>query len=121
VAIELEARVAGTDEEIKAIVSRYDAGVQTGLSIGFVEDPRRDEWYRGEKTGLPLVVRRGARLVAVSLVVWPAYEGARVLELRHMSVGSRALEELRTAALADRLKGRRLDRGLARLGYLPAE
>lgn len=70
-------------------VEEARAGARVGLSIAFRSDPKRDEWRRasrnrspddppGERTALPLVVRRAAQLVEVSLTAAPCYPTAGI-------------------------------------------
>ena len=49
------------------------------VSIGFVPDPAFDEWNRDRTE----VVRHSCTLYEVSLVPFPAYDGAEVLAVRH--------------------------------------
>lgn len=49
------------------------------VSIGFIPDPAFDEWDQARTK----VVRHSCTLLEVSLVPFPAYEGAEVLAVRH--------------------------------------
>jgi uncharacterized protein len=53
-------------------------GAVSGLSIGFLPVPDGDRWS-ADRTR---VERTRAQLVEVSVVAWPAYDGARIHDLR---------------------------------------
>jgi HK97 family phage prohead protease len=77
--LEVEVRLMGSDSELQSFRRRAEGGVLSGLSIGFVPSRKRDIWLPPDETGLPTVLRRGARLRELSAVVFPAFEDARVV------------------------------------------
>lgn len=76
--LQVEARLVAGDDDLAALERQVDAGITSGLSVGFLPNRAADEWTRHRTTGLPMVLRRQALLVEVSVVVWPAYRAARV-------------------------------------------
>jgi len=76
--LEVEADLIGGDDEVEGLRRRLGAGVQKALSIGFFPSQSDDVWQRDGTTGPPVVTRRGVTIREVSIVVWPAYDGAIV-------------------------------------------
>jgi HK97 family phage prohead protease len=110
--VEVEAELLGSDQELQSIRARAAGGVLAALSVGFVPNHAADVWHKPDaRSGLPHVVRRGVEIREVSLVLWPAYDRARVTGIyartaaasaRHAS--SRAAIAATTAAVADAAK-----------------
>jgi Escherichia/Staphylococcus phage prohead protease len=61
-------------------------GVVSGLSVGFLPIPDGDRWS-ADRTR---VERTRAQLVEVSVVAWPAYDGARIHDLRSLAGRNRS-------------------------------
>ena len=76
--LEVECDLVGSDDEVEGIRRRLANGLQAKLSIGFYPNPKADEWETRSSGELPLVRRRGVKIKEISLVHWPAYEGALV-------------------------------------------
>jgi phage head maturation protease len=110
--VEVEAELLGSNEELESIRRRAGGGILAALSVGFVPNRSADVWHKPDaRSGLPHVVRRGVEIREVSLVLWPAYDRARVTGIyartaaasaRHAS--SRAAIAATTAAVADAAK-----------------
>jgi HK97 family phage prohead protease len=78
--LEIEGELLGSTEELDSVRSKAGGGVLARMSIGFIPNQKADEWQKPDTaTGLPLCIRRQARIKEASLVVWPAYDGAKVL------------------------------------------
>jgi phage head maturation protease len=74
------------------------AGLVSGVSVGYLSDHRRFVWERpARRGGLPIVRPRGVALEHLSLILLPtlpAYNGAKVLTLsQRTAAGQRAHEE----------------------------
>ena len=93
--LEIEADLVAADVELEGIRRRLEAGLQSGLSVGFIPDSSSDQWYKPVAQGrLPRVVRRNAEIREVSLVMWPAYASAGVSGIhKRTSVGERRHSE----------------------------
>lgn len=77
----IEARLIGDDHELEGWRRRFDAGLMVGLSIGF-RTGQKPIWEAPPKRGMPPVKRiRGAEIVEISLVNYPAYTSAGTLSL----------------------------------------
>jgi HK97 family phage prohead protease len=98
--LEVEVRLLGSDSELQSFRRRAEGGVLSGLSIGFVPNRRADIWQPPDETGLPTVLRRGARLRELSAVVFPAFEDARVMGITVRTAAAVARKESSDAAIA---------------------
>jgi HK97 family phage prohead protease len=84
----VEGRLIGTDDELDGWRKRFAAGLMSSLSIGFVADGRQ-QWQRPQHRGdPPLVIRRGVRIIEISLVSWPAYTGAGIASLNQRTAAA---------------------------------
>lgn len=82
----IEAKLVGDDHELEGWRRRFDAGLMVGLSIGFRTGSGKAIWEPPPKQGMPPVKRvRGAEIVEVSLVNYPAYDNAATLSLNQRS------------------------------------
>jgi phage head maturation protease len=82
----IEAKLVGSDDELEGWRLRFDAGLMVGLSIGFRVGSGKAIWEPPPKQGMPPVKRvRGAEIVEVSLVNYPAYDNAATLSLNQRS------------------------------------
>jgi HK97 family phage prohead protease len=99
--LEIEAELLGSDQELESIRRRAAGGVLSHLSIGFLPDRKRDIWHKPDATGLPLVLRRGAQVREVSLVLWPAFDGARVLGIHARTAAAVARKASSDATIAE--------------------
>lgn len=89
----IEAELIGSDHELEGWRRKLAAGLGAGLSIGFTES-KRARWERPQRPGEPPLKRpRGARVVEVSLVHWPAYATAGVTSLSQRSAEDQRLHE----------------------------
>jgi HK97 family phage prohead protease len=78
----VEAEFVVSDSELDAWHRRFQAGVSSGLSVGFRFDRRRTRWERPVRSGNPPRKRpRGVQIEELSLVMWPAYLLAGVTAL----------------------------------------
>jgi HK97 family phage prohead protease len=99
--LEIEAELLGSDQELESIRRRAAGGVLSHLSIGFLPNPKRDEWHKPDRSGLPLVLRRGVTVREISLVLWPAFDGARVLGIHARTAAAVARHEASQRAIAE--------------------
>jgi phage head maturation protease len=82
----IEAKLVGDDHELEGWRRRFDAGLMVGLSIGFRASSGKAIWEPSSKRGMPPVKRvRGAEIVEVSIVNYPAYDNAATLSLNQRS------------------------------------
>lgn len=74
-------RIDVEDPTAAEALRKVEAGLVTGLSIGFLPDPNTDT-ITTDRDGTTRVTRHGGRLLEVSLVPTPAYVGAQVTKIR---------------------------------------
>lgn len=74
-------RIDVEDPSSAAALHKVEAGLVTGLSIGFLPDPNTDT-ITTDRDGTTRVTRHAGRLLEVSLVPTPAYVGAQVTKIR---------------------------------------
>lgn len=80
----VEARLVGSDHELEGIRRRLAAGLMTGLSVGF--QAAKPMWEKPPGRGMPPGKRiRGAKIVELSLVNYPAFPSAGALSLNERS------------------------------------
>jgi len=89
----IEGELLGSDDELESIRRRASGGVLSSVSVGFLPSPRDDEWSGPDKSGLPLVLRRRVILREISLVLWPAFDGARILKISQRTAAAMARKE----------------------------
>lgn len=93
--LQIEAELVGSSNEIDGLRERIGHNLLTGLSVGFICDPKSDDWRQATTPGkLPRVTRRGARIREASLVLWPAYSDARVTAIRNRTEMQRQSDQL---------------------------
>lgn len=79
--IGIEARLVGSDDEVEGWRRKLAAGLMASLSVGFTSQGRQ-VWRAPERRGAPpMVIRRSVEIVEISLVNWPAYDGATIVSL----------------------------------------
>lgn len=89
------------------VTARVNTGIELGrdslalaeagdlhVSIGFIPDPAFDRWDDAHE----LVTRHSCTLWEVSLVPFPAYDGADVIAVRHASVFADGVADVEPAA-----------------------
>jgi HK97 family phage prohead protease len=77
-------------------------GALDAFSVGFIPDMAADEWSATRDA----VVRRGARLLEVSVVAFPAYPGAVIAGLRSEEVTAVESQRSQTARIRHRVRAR---------------
>ncbi len=129
--LEIEGTLVGSASELDGTRERVGAGVLAALSIGFINNDRLDRWTKPtSRSGLPSVLRRGARVREISLVLWPAFDGAKVTGIRNRSerqawsdqvLGEFRQRKAREQAAHDEAQARIRDRMRVQLLTLRAE
>ena len=88
----VEARLVGNDHELEGIRRRLAAGLMTGLSVGF--QAGKPQWEKPPRHGMPPGKRvRGAKIVELSLVNYPAFPSAGALSLNQRSARAEQAHE----------------------------
>lgn len=101
--LEVEGELLGSDDELESIRRRAAGGVLSSVSVGFLPSPREDQWTGPDASGLPLVLRRGVVVKEISLVLWPAFDDARILSISKRTSGAEARKESSDRAIAETL------------------
>jgi HK97 family phage prohead protease len=99
--LEIEGELRGAAVEIESIRDRAAGGILSYVSVGFVPDRRKDEWKEPDRSGLPLVLRRGATIREISLVLWPAFSGAKVVGIYARTAAAVARKASSDATIAE--------------------
>ncbi len=101
--IGIEARLVGSDEEVQGWRRKLAAGLMASLSIGFTAGGRQ-QWRAPDRQGAPpMVIRRGVEIVEISLVNWPAYDGATIVSLSQRTADEDDAHTKSEQAIADHL------------------
>jgi HK97 family phage prohead protease len=98
--LEVEGELLGAAVELESIRARAAGGILSHFSIGFIPNRKLDVWEKPDRSGLPLVRRRGAVVREISLVLWPAYDSARVQGIHARTAAAVARHEASEAAIA---------------------
>ena len=97
----IEAKLVGDDNELEGWRRRFDAVLMAGLSIGF-RTGTKAVWEPPPTKGMPPVKRvRGAEIVEVSIVNFPAYDNAATLSLNQRSLAKDIAHEESVRAIAE--------------------
>jgi HK97 family phage prohead protease len=115
--LEVTGELIGADVELESIRKRAAGGILSHVSIGFIPNRRLDRWEKPDGSGLPLVRRRGAVVREISVVLWPAYDNAKIIAITQRTAAAAARKESSdrmiaemqalTAEVATRLAARR--------------
>lgn len=98
--LHVEGRLIGSDDEIEGWRRRLGANLMSSLSVGFTARGAQ-KWEPPARTGSPpRTIRRGVSICELSLVSWPAYEGARVASISSRTQASAASHRFMTEAVA---------------------
>jgi HK97 family phage prohead protease len=101
--LEVEGELLGADVELESIRKRAAGGILSHMSVGFLPNRGLDIWEKPDASGLPLVRRRGAVIREVSIVLWPAYDNARITGIHARTAAAVARHEASERAIAETL------------------
>jgi HK97 family phage prohead protease len=99
--LEVEGELLGAAVELESIRARAAGGILSHFSIGFIPDRRKDVWEKPDRSGLPLVRRRGATIRELSVVLWPAYDSAKVVGIYARTAAAVARKASSDAMIAE--------------------
>jgi HK97 family phage prohead protease len=99
--LEVEGELLGAAVELESIRNRAAGGILSHMSVGFIPNRKLDVWEQPDGSGLPLVRRRGAVVREISLVLWPAYDSAKVVGIYARTAAAVARKASSDAMIAE--------------------